>query len=167
VIGVVLAGGAARRFGSDKALARTDGVPMARRVADVLRDAGLRPVVVARHERPELGVETWIEADGPRHPAWGLAAALARAGGEAVFVAPCDVPGLTVDTVRVLRAARAVATACPLVGWWPAGSEAWLLRGAHAGTPMRALADACCRWLDVGAIVNCNTPPGVAHAPSS
>jgi molybdopterin-guanine dinucleotide biosynthesis protein A len=158
VTGVVLAGGASRRFGSDKAVAEVDGVPMARRVAECLARAGLSPVVAARRERHVLGLETWIEPDGPVHPAWGIACALVRAGGEGVFVAPCDVPDLSVDVVRTLIDARAVAAECPLVGWWPSRASSSLLRGAHEGVAMRTLAEAFCARRAVGPITNCNRP---------
>ena len=51
--GFVLAGGASRRMGRDKALLPLDGVPLAARLAEVLRAGGCDPVgIVGR--RPEL-----------------------------------------------------------------------------------------------------------------
>ena len=61
--GYVLAGGLSSRFGSDKAVYLVDGVPLAVRIAEVLRAAGLDPCVVARTPRG-LGIPERIEPDG-------------------------------------------------------------------------------------------------------
>ena len=44
LIGAVLCGGASRRMGTDKAFIEIDGVPMARRVASALADAGCESI---------------------------------------------------------------------------------------------------------------------------
>ncbi len=141
VVGAVLAGGASRRMGTDKALVAVDGVPMARRVADALLAGGASAVVLVG------GDPSWSETLGlvvvpdrwpGEGPLGGIAGALldvpAAAGtapvdpagdpegrqptGEVIVViAPCDVPWLDAATVAALvralvdRPTAVVATA--------------------------------------------------------
>ena len=102
VLGVVLAGGLSRRFGEDKALALVDGVPMALRVAQAMRAAGLEVVLAAPDGRLVcLGLPLLIEPDdGPRHPFRGLWAALGEA--DEVLCAPCDLPWLPAEAILAL-----------------------------------------------------------------
>src|ERR1043166_9769001 len=51
IAGVLLAAGGARRFGSQKLLARVDGEPLVRRSASVLAGAVDKLLVVVGHER--------------------------------------------------------------------------------------------------------------------
>lgn len=152
--GWVLAGGASRRFGSDKALHRVDGVPLAERVARVLVAAGLEVAVLGREHRG-LGVPEVVEPEGPRHPLWGVAYALERGDG---FFAPCDLPDLRVEVVRALLDARAVALGLPLLGVIPATLAARAAELARAGAPAWRLVEGL-PSLDVGPLVNLNHPP--------
>jgi molybdopterin-guanine dinucleotide biosynthesis protein A len=158
--GVVLVGGASRRFGADKAVWPLDGVPLALRVARTLADAGLSVVLVGRHRRG-LPIPERIEPPGPRHPLWGVAEAL-RDGD--VFVAPCDAAGLRADQVRALVAAGARAAASPLVGVFRAADRDSVVQIALAGAPARALAGPL---LDVGTISNLNRPPARPPSPTA
>lgn len=151
--GWVLAGGRSRRFGSDKALHRVDGVPMAERVARVLAEAGLVVAVLGREPRG-LAVPEVIEPDGPRHPLWGVAFALERGDG---FFAPCDLVDLRVDAVRALLEARAVAVGLPLLGVIPADRATRARALALEGAPARALVADLPRR-DVGVFRNLNRP---------
>lgn len=156
----ILAGGASRRFGSDKALADVDGAPMAVRVADTLRAAGFTPVLVARHARG-LPLHEVLEPDVlVRHPLLGIACALehvARDGEAGALVCAVDAWPLAAGQVAELYATRAVADASPLVGWWPARARGACLAGALQGLPVWQVA----RGLglperDVGALGNRN-----------
>lgn len=159
--GFILAGGLSRRFGSDKALHVVDGVPLALRIAEVLRAAGLDPWLVARRSRP-LGLPELLEPEGPRHPLWGVAAALGE--GDDVFLTPCDLAALEVEQVRALLAARAVAVGQPLLGVYPARLRDRALAFATAGASVRAFAEGL-PTLDVGPIVNLNRPERQAAEP--
>lgn len=152
--GYVLAGGLSRRFGVDKALYVVDGRPLALRVADALRAAGLEPWVVARASRP-LGLPELFEPDGPRHPLWGVAAALGE--GEDVFVASCDLVDLRAEQVRTLLEARAVAVGQPLLGVYPARLRDRALAFATGGGAVRDFVADLPR-VDVGPIANLNRP---------
>lgn len=149
----MLAGGASRRFGSDKALATVGGEPLLVRTVRILREAGLDPVVLTRTPRG-LGLPERIEADGPRHPLWGIAEVIGE--GEAYF-APVDLVDLDVDRVRRLLAARAVARGQPLLGVWPRLDPAELRALATAGAPVRAVV-AKLTLVDVGLFRNANVP---------
>jgi molybdenum cofactor cytidylyltransferase len=70
VAAVVLAAGAATRFGSPKALARLDGRPILEHVLDAVREAGIEEVVVVlghAAEEIEDGVD-WLDEQRIRNP---------------------------------------------------------------------------------------------------
>jgi molybdenum cofactor guanylyltransferase len=121
ILGAVLAGGQARRFGSDKALAQFGGTalldlalaslaPHVAALVVVGRDAAPVPVV---RDRPHSGLG----------PLGGIAGALAHAaalGLDAVLTTACDTPALPETLVTALRAAGAAhAAEAPTVGYWP------------------------------------------------
>ncbi len=103
VVGAILMGGESRRFGSDKALADIDGKPMGARIADVLRDAGLDPVVAVGGEAGgQLGLVTVPDRRPGAGPLAGLASVLSWAGRGGVVVVPCDHPTLSAIDVEAL-----------------------------------------------------------------
>jgi CTP:molybdopterin cytidylyltransferase MocA len=70
VAAVVLAAGAASRFGSPKALARLDGRPILEHVLDAVREAGIKDVIVVLgHAADEIedGID-WLEEHRVRNP---------------------------------------------------------------------------------------------------
>ncbi|ATY30884.1 molybdenum cofactor guanylyltransferase [Sphingomonas psychrotolerans] len=122
LLGAILAGGASRRFGSDKADALLDGRKLVDHVAEALRrdcDAlvicgRIHPDIPRLEDRPAAGLG----------PLGGLCAALEHgreAGFEAVLSAPCDVPNLPADLF--LRLAQGGLSAYvaehPVIGLWP------------------------------------------------
>jgi molybdopterin-guanine dinucleotide biosynthesis protein A len=104
ILGVVLAGGASRRLGRDKAALPWTGTTLARRAAAVLAEA-CGEVVVAG---PAGSAPTGIEAVPDRFPGCGplagLHAGLERAGGRPIFALACDLPFVEADLVRYLVA---------------------------------------------------------------
>ncbi len=93
--GAVLAGGASRRMGRDKALMPVRGRPMACIVADVLREAGAAEVVVVGGDRPaltRLGLDVRADRWPGEGPLGGLLTALAEAAHDLVVVLACDLP---------------------------------------------------------------------------
>lgn len=121
VLGAILAGGEARRFGSDKAMALFEGRPLIDHVAAGLSAQTEAVVVVGRRH----GALTSV-ADRPAPglgPLGALAGALhwARANGfAAVLSAPCDVPLLPDDlVVRLAGQGAAYVEGLPVLGWWP------------------------------------------------
>jgi molybdopterin-guanine dinucleotide biosynthesis protein A len=121
-VGVLLAGGAARRFGGrPKGLARIGGARIADRVLQALRGATERQVVVANDSRapawfPDVDV---VHDDTPgRGPLEGIRAALDAAAGAAVIVVAWDMPNVTSALLRELRTRgeRGAAAVLPVLG---------------------------------------------------
>lgn len=106
VVGVVLAGGLARRIGGDKAAVALGGRPLLGHVVDVLREVFSDVSVVAKPDTtlPVLAVEPalWIEPRLPRHPLSGVVHALRCADGRPVFVCATDLPLLDAATIRAV-----------------------------------------------------------------
>ena len=102
---VVLAGGAARRMGGrDKVALDVGGRPILDRVLDAVADAAT--CVVVGPQRPTARPVTWVREEPPGGgPAAALAAALPALGAEWVALLAGDLPFLTSDDVRALRAA--------------------------------------------------------------
>lgn len=131
LVGAVLCGGRSSRFGTDKALALVDGVPMGRLVADALRDAGADPVVaVGGTAGPAIGLPVIDDRHPGEGPLGALATVLGWAATGIVLVTPCDLPLLRGDHLAPLvtateGGARAAIARVddrlqPSVACWPA-----------------------------------------------
>jgi molybdopterin-guanine dinucleotide biosynthesis protein A len=103
VTGVLLVGGASRRFGTPKALARLDGETLAERAYRTLGDA-FEQVVAIGKAADGLPLPFPIVDDGShvRAPIVGVAAALRAARDERVVVLPTDMPWVTADLLTEL-----------------------------------------------------------------
>lgn len=160
VLGAVLAGGASRRFGSDKAAAVWRSKPLIQHVIDRLRPQVSALVIVGRDwpgdasipDRPAPGLG----------PLGGLCAALAHAaanGFDDVLTSGCDLPDLPRDLRELLGRAPAFALGQPLLALWPA-SLAGILDLYLARSPDRSLrgwiALTGARGVGVGPVVNAN-----------
>jgi molybdopterin-guanine dinucleotide biosynthesis protein A len=144
----VLAGGASRRMGRDKALVEDEaGRRFVDRVVVALALVASRVRVVRRSPTPLPPHEVIVDLDGPLHPLTGLATALRAASTPLVLVAPCDLPGLRPEHVRALVAGAAgdVAIASdgardqPLLGLWRADEAEAVLAAAVAGRSVRGV----------------------------
>ncbi len=102
ILGAVLVGGESRRMGRDKALLEVEGRPLAERVADVVGRVVPRVVLVARDgtDRRFPGRSIIADRFPGRGPVAGLHAALVEAEGGSVFLAACDLPGLSPELVQ-------------------------------------------------------------------
>ncbi len=167
LLGAILAGGASRRFGSDKALAEIAGRRMLDLVADRLRSQCDELIVVGR-DWPGL-----VRADDRPLPGLGplggLAGALAHAVGagfDAVLTAGCDLPGLPLDLRVRLGHPNAILHGQPTIGLWDSQLAeplaAWL--GQTTDRSIRAwalLTDV--RWISSNSeLANINTPADLA-----
>jgi len=132
VTGVLLVGGASRRFGSPKALAELDGEPLAVRVHRTLTEAFPHVLAVGK-AADALPLPFAVEDDGSdlRASLVGLVAGLRLAPTELAVVVPTDVPFVTAAYLRGLAAAAEGAAA--------AHPESGPLPGAYRRTALPVL----------------------------
>lgn len=165
LLGAILAGGASRRFGSDKAAALLRGKPLIAHVIDRLTPQVAALVVVGRDHPGVLSLPDRPPGVGPLG---GLAAALAYAadrGFGAVLTSGCDLPDLP-DDLRRLAPGPVVARGQPLVGLWPVGLAAVLddHLAASADRSLRGWVARCgAREVDLGPVANINTVADLAN----
>ena len=127
ILGAILAGGQARRFGSDKALAPFNGTPMIDHVIAALRNVTDEIVVCGRADAQWRALP-----DKPRPglgPLGGLNAALEFArtcGFRQVMTLPCDTPAVEPGLLARLatHSGPAFLLDCPVIGIWPS-ALAW------------------------------------------
>lgn len=148
--GAILCGGASRRMGRDKAFVEIDGVAMVVRAASVLRAAGCQPVFAVggdRHALATVGIEFVADLHPGEGPVGGVITALEACDAPAIVVVACDLPYLTVHTVRSLVSAAGAAQATvavtdrvqPMCALWSRGSLD-ILRRSFAEGERRLLA---------------------------
>ena len=112
--GVLLAGGASRRFGTPKALARLDGETLAERAWRLLGEACDERLAVGKTgDRLELPFPLLDDGTGVRAPIAGLVAGLRAARNDVVVAIPVDVPRLRPEDLHALADACADAAAPP------------------------------------------------------
>lgn len=121
VLGAIIAGGKARRFGSDKAHALFDGERMMDRVASALRAQCDSIIMCGRNDDEFACIADRPKAD--MGPLGGINAALHYAMGlgfDAVLSAGCDVPNLPDNLLAKLAGnGAAIIADQPVVGLWP------------------------------------------------
>ena len=120
---LILAGGASKRMGKNKATMIVDGSPMIVRIAHTLRDSGCTSILVAVrdgfHRREVMGalshlsdVQCILDNDLERSAKSGLKSALrgcVKLGIERIQLAPCDMPWVDSQVfVKLREGARAV-----------------------------------------------------------
>jgi molybdopterin-guanine dinucleotide biosynthesis protein A len=168
--GVLLVGGASRRFGSPKALARYNGTTFAEHAWGVLGTACDERLAFGK-ARDELPLPFAVHDDeiAVRAPLAGIVAALRAAKSDVCVFLPVDVPFVTPELVRELGDAcrdAAVPPGSPLPGAYSRSALPVLERRLAAGE--LALRDALTE-LDVATIevdrrllVNVNAPEQLA-----
>lgn len=175
-LGAVLCGGASSRMGADKATLLFDGLPMARRVADVLIAAGCSPVVTVGGEAAalrRLGLDNVVDEFPGEGPLGGVLTALSV--GAPVVVVACDLPRLGVATVTSLIGGldqhdAAIAHSDrhePLCAIWSQRAVALLRSQFMAGERAmhRAIAGLDIAWIavPVADLGNINTPADLGN----
>ncbi|MDX6511798.1 MAG: molybdenum cofactor guanylyltransferase [Gaiellaceae bacterium] len=164
--GVLLVGGASRRFGSPKALALLEGETLAARAWRVLGEVCQERIAVGK-EADGLALPFAILDDGTetRAALAGIVAGLRAAAHERVLVVPVDCPLLTPAALRDLAAAGGTAAApetSPLPAAFSRDALPLLARRLAAGELRLREAllelDAVVVELDPGVLANVNTP---------
>ncbi|MCP4667667.1 MAG: molybdenum cofactor guanylyltransferase [Deltaproteobacteria bacterium] len=102
ITGVILAGGESRRYGSDKAFVRIEGIPLIERVAMVMQSLFEHVFLITNnpHEYAYLGFpmhEDLIKGLGPLGGIYTAMTAIPNRGG---FFVPCDMPFLNPYLIR-------------------------------------------------------------------
>ncbi len=162
ILGAILAGGAARRFGSDKALAEWNGKALIDHVVAALQPRVDAIVICGRDHAGPPAI-----ADRPRGgmgPLGGLAAALHHAsvnGFSSVLSVPCDTPVIASDVFAALEQAGAntYLRGLPVMGLWRSAHSALLDALLRDGSDHSMRAWAACvgaMAVDVPAPVNVN-----------
>jgi len=163
ILGVVLAGGASRRFGADKSSALLGGVPLLQRVI-ARASAQVDAVAVSGRAAPDIG------AIPDRAPGQGPLAALAGClhwaeaqGFALVATFACDVPFFPADLVARLRRTLAMHDGVLARSDGRGHHAAGLWRSGSAVKLARALAEGVRSFRDVGpyvSLVFCDFEPG-------
>ena len=172
VTGVLLVGGASRRFGSPKALARFQGEALGERAHRLLEEAFGRVVVVGKAgDDLDLPFEVLDDGSEVRAPIVGLVAGLRYAETEVCVVLPTDMPLVSADLLRRLAAEvdgydAAVPQSGPLPGAYRTSALPVLERRLATGelALYRALDELSVRVveLDGEELRNVNTPADLA-----
>ena len=160
MLGVVLAGGAARRFGADKALAQLRGMSLLERVA-----ARARPQVdqlaisLASSQQADAGLPTILDRTPGQGPLGGVATALYWAAERAfalVATFPCDTPFFPVDLVARLRASLSGDADCAMARRGGQEHRAFALWRTRCEPEVsRALAAGRRSLQEIGDAINC------------
>lgn len=120
ILGAILAGGASRRFGQDKALVEMNGRTLLALAVDALAGLCDHVVVVGRAMAPAPTLPDWPHPG--MGPLGGVAAALHHAVDEGygtVLTCGVDAAFLPDDLVARLWPAPACLAAQPVIGLWP------------------------------------------------
>jgi molybdopterin-guanine dinucleotide biosynthesis protein A len=145
--GFVLAGGASKRMGRDKALLPIQGRTMAERTAGVLAEAGCDPVTLVGRQAQlgALGLPVLRDRAEGYHPLWGVAAALETLTSPFALFAPCDLVQLSATALRRLIAfggpcvAQGPERVHPLLAVLPRDLAATARSLAEQGAPAHVL----------------------------
>jgi len=113
--GVLLLGGASRRFGSTKALATLRGETLAERAWRLLGEAFGRRLAVGKGGL-ELPFDVVLEPAEPQAPIVGVVAGLRAVATDVAVFLPVDCPLVTPELLRALAEAGAVVPTGPLPG---------------------------------------------------
>jgi molybdopterin-guanine dinucleotide biosynthesis protein A len=180
-MGAVLAGGAGRRIGGDKAIVELDGRPLLQYPVTAVRSALGEVAVVAKRASalPHLhdDVPIWLEDDEPQHPLTGVVRALRGAAPGPVVIVAGDMPLVTRELLEALvreraRGAPAVVPFAagrlqPLCARYEPAALAALV-GFDPSVPVTEAVDALgpriLDWPDDEPFMNINRPEDLLHA---
>lgn len=170
--GVLLVGGASRRFGSPKALAALDGETLAERGWQVLGEACEQRLAVGKRA-DGLSLPFTVHDDGidTRAPMAGVVAGLRLATTDLCVVLPVDCPRVTREVLLALADACTGDAAVPQTGPLPGAYRRTALPLLEQRLESRDLSlrvalgslDAAVVEVDPALLVNVNTPDDLRH----
>ena len=165
--GILLVGGASKRFGSPKALARFRGETLAERAWRLLGEVCGEVLAAGKAgDRLELPFPVLDDGAEERAPIFGLVAGLRAASHEVCVALPVDCPLVTADALRALVEAQAVPQTGPLPGAYSKsmlpGLEARIASGDLA---LRGVNTSVLEF-DEELLLNVNTPTDLVVAAS-
>lgn len=168
--GVLLVGGASRRFGSPKALAELGGETLAERGWRLLGEACDERLAVGKAGELELPFPIVDDASDVRAPIAGVLAGLRAATHEVVVFLPVDCPLVNVETLRTLGEAcrdAAVPADGPLPGAWSKRAlpvlERRLAQGRYGLKDAYEELDVARPEIDARLVVDADTPESLAR----
>jgi FdhD protein len=169
--GVLLVGGASRRFGAPKALARIDGDTLAERSWRLLEVFPHRIAVGKRDDGLELPFDLLDDGTDVRAPLAGVVAGLRASPTDVTVVVPVDCPHLGADELLLLAEScrdAAVPQSGPLPGAYRRSALPVLERRLAAGElKLRdAVSELDAAFVDLpeNALANVNAPPFASAA---
>ncbi|MFW5438499.1 molybdenum cofactor guanylyltransferase [Paenibacillus apiarius] len=162
-VGIVLAGGLSKRFGSPKAFAQSNGRFYYEVAYEALRSISSHVVVVGRPEfqerfLPKMNVITDAEQFMGCGPLAGIYSAMAAYPAKRYVILPCDMPYMTADVMKSLvkcyagedaAAVEADGARHPLVAVFHRRMKDFIHRSLAQGqySVMRLLAQVDVRWV--------------------
>lgn len=119
--GFVLAGGASRRMGADKALVQLGGRPLVAHAVFLLRKAGLAVSIVGGHAQLRAFAPVIEDSEPGRGPLGGICAALAASQAQWGIFLPVDLPLLPFQLIEFMlyhaRVTGRAVTLCSVSGF--------------------------------------------------
>ena len=161
--GILLVGGASRRFGSPKAFAQFDGETLAERAWRILGETCDERIAVGKGDE-ELTFPVLADGVEERAAIHGLVAGLRAAQTDVCVVLPVDTPNMTAAALRTLADAcldAAVSQTGPLPGAYRKTALPALTSGELAIRQAISGLDVEVVELDEELLLNVNTPDDV------
>jgi molybdopterin-guanine dinucleotide biosynthesis protein A len=182
LIGVVLAGGRSRRFGSDKALHELDGQSLLERAASKLKALGLEVYISVNEKQVESLPEHmhWIkDRYDDQGPLGGLLTVHEAFPESDLFVLACDLIHVEVEDLKrilsmadqeenIIHAISAKDRKQPLLGIWKkealGGIQSYLQKGGRAAKKYVKGFDCLNLIYDNYALTNMNAPTDLEYS---
>jgi len=104
ISGVILAGGKSKRFGSNKAFIKVEGIPIVQHLYNHLRFllGNVNVITNSLEEFRHLGLPMYPDLIMDKGPIGGIHSAMENSFSQFVFVTPCDLPKFSYKLLSVL-----------------------------------------------------------------
>ena len=141
--GYILAGGQSKRMGTNKALINFRGISMVEHLAMRMNQAGCTKVFVVGKRTLPIDLPHVLEESPYHHPLYGVARALAHCTQEYCLVIPCDLPMVSITTLKNIYSSQTYTTIAgqPLLGLFPKNQQEKALLYAKQGLSVNAFVE--------------------------